>query len=186
MRLVIKIIFLYIIFSSCHSRDDLPVEDQISISDTLDFDTFDEFIFMNFQNKEMIFNEDYRYFLEENLGVELISRSSSGEVVLYSLHMWGVVEDIDSNIIRRLGMNIKRFTGEGFYKTGTGADNNCSLFDFGISWHSHYDSKQEGFIEITTWDGKYIEGNYSIYIFNANDNLRSEKIRGHFRLKTEH
>lgn len=186
MRLFLKIITLFIILSSCNTEDDSTLFEQVTTPETLNPEFSEVFIFMEFQDKEIVFNEDYKYFLEENLGSQLISRFSSEEIMLYSLKIWGIIENKDSNTIKHLGMNIDRFVGEGIYKTGTGEENNCTFFDFGISWQSHYDNEQEGFIEITYWDGEYIEGNYAIKVFNANNILQSGMISGNFRLMANH
>jgi len=121
----------------------------------------------------------------ENLGAELVSKVDYDGNRYNSLKLWGVLEDQSSRELRRLGITIQYFYGEGIYETGKQYNSNCDYFDLGTSWYSHYAEQGKGYLEITSFENGSVEGNMDLMVHNSNDRKQDRKITGKFKLKLE-
>ncbi|MCB7481715.1 hypothetical protein [Christiangramia sediminis] len=186
MRILIKFFLVSLLFISCQADDnDLSPDEIQQNSEPINTENYEEFIYLKLGTRDIIFGAGTKNQSEKKLGAELVARYSRSGELYHSLSFWGKMEETSSNELQRLGGNIENFNGEGIYKTGKEQKNNCNFFDFGISWYSLYDTGEDGYLEITLWDGENLKGNFDIMVYNANDKSQSKNITGEFKLKVQ-
>ncbi|MDR5591536.1 hypothetical protein [Christiangramia sp. SM2212] len=185
MRFLLKVILISIIYYACEPSDELSEAKSQQASDPINIENYEEYILVNMDSKQMIFGAERKNQEENNIGAKLVVKYKPFGAPYHSLVIWGGLEDKSYREYQRIGSSIEEFEGTGIYKTGISSGNNCNFFHFGTSWHSHYDSDESGYIEITLWDEETVEGNFDILVYNANDKLQTKNLTGSFLLKVK-
>ncbi|GGG31649.1 hypothetical protein GCM10011532_13910 [Christiangramia forsetii] len=155
------------------------------LPDRINTENYEEFILIQIEDQQFVFGADRKNQDRKNLGAELVVRSSSVGVLYHSLIFWGGIDNVDFRELQRLGGTIEEFLGEGIYKTGREKESNCDYFDFGVSWYSHYNTEEVGYLKVSFWDGKTLEGNFDIMVHNSLNQSQSKNITGEFKFKIE-
>ncbi|QYA25058.1 hypothetical protein G3I01_05890 [Gramella sp. MT6] len=186
MRILYKILFLFFLFISCSTEDEHIINKQ-SEPETKLFKTEDyqEYILLQVGQRQVLFSDGMKNYKDESLGSKLVENYDYAGNRFYTLNLWGVIEDNDTKQVRRLGITIRHFYGEGLYETGQQLNNNCNFFDLGTAWYSHYAEKGEGYLEITSVNEEYIKGSLDLMVHNSNDKDQYKKILGEFKLLLE-
>lgn len=185
MRFLFKLLVISFIYISCDPSDETIQDEFLNDPTSINTENLEEYILINLESKQFIFGAERKKEDESDIGAKLVTKFASFGEKYHSLIIWGSLKDDNYREFQRIGASIDKFEGVGLYETGTTRKNNCNFFHFGISWHSHYDIEESGFIEITSADEENITGNFDMMLYNANDRSQSRNISGEFSLKLD-
>ena len=182
MRFFLKITVLFILFSSCQTDDDTSglLQDDPEVF-TFNPANHDEYIYLEMENRQILFSSNTK-FVSDDIGTKLNEYTSRSGQRYKTLKFWGVKESMDSRELIRFGGTIENYRGIGVYTTGKEKENNCHFFDYGVSWQSHYDIEEEGFIKINSQSENYVEGELNFKVYNSYSKTDFKEIEGKFRL----